>query len=141
MCCKTKFTHAQTQTCSTPAPAAKTTATATPVATPEESPTAAFIPEATAYYAPNNDTPTRLTPPDPSFVIFAEELRSLTERIALNPHNKRGVEWSLCDCRRCPYSTGTLSLQRYNLLTRAFQINHMWSTNPHLQLLRDPMNF
>ena len=101
------------------------------------------VPVANAFYShsPKPQTSHASTtlplPSNPHIVAFFEELRLLQERIALNPDNTCGLDNSLCTNKRCPYSTGTLSLQRYNLLVRAFQINHMWSRNPHLQKIRD----
>ena len=91
------------------------------------------IPVANAFYV--KQTP-YTSPPPPSnrhFVAFHEALRALTERIALNPDNTCGViDTSECNNRCCPYSSGNLILQRYNLMVRAFQINHLLSNNTHL---------
>jgi len=137
--CK-KNIHTQTQSCPT-----TPIATATPVTT--ELSTATFeipivsampiqVPVANAFYV--KPTPIQRPPSNPHFVAFHEELRALTERIALNPDNTcGGLDPSECDNRCCPYSSGNLLLQRYNLMVRAFQINHLLSTNAHLRKSQD----
>ena len=64
------------------------------------------IPVANAYYVK--------PPSNPHVVAFHEQLRALTERIALNPDNTC-ICPSECNNRCCPYSSGNLVLQRYNL--------------------------
>ena len=82
------------------------------------------IPVANAYYVP---------PINPHRVAFHENLRALTERIALNPANTCGaIGPPECNNRWCPYSSGNLVEQRNKLMVRAFQINHVLSANLHL---------
>ena len=88
------------------------------------------LPVATAYYL--QPPQSRTTPRDRTMLSFHEELRSLTERIALNSDNK-SLDPSECTCSTCPYNTGLLGLQRYNLMVRTFQINNVVSRNPHLR--------
>ena len=84
-------------------------------------PMAAAVPVANAYY-----------PPAPPRLSFYQRLMSLTERIALNPDNQV-LDPSDCPCMHCPYSTGMLSLQRYNLMVRTFQINYVMNSQPHVR--------
>ena len=63
---------------------------------------------------------------------FHEVLRALQERIALNTDNQT-LDPTHCFCERCPFSTGRLSLQRYTLMTRTYQINYLLATQPHLR--------
>jgi len=81
----------------------------------------AGVPVANAYY-----------PAPPPQLSFYQKLMALTERIALNPDNHT-LDQSECECIHCPYSTGMLSLQRYNLMVRAFQINYVMNSQPHLR--------
>ena len=137
--CK-KNIHTQTQSCPT-----TPIATATPVTAPATT-TATFaipivpamsmqVPVTNAFYVKQTQRPSS----DPHLVAFHEELRALTERITLNPDNTCGLDPSECDNRCCPYSSGNLWLQRYNLMVRSFQINHTLSTNEHLRISRDNM--
>ena len=90
-------------------------------AQPHPVPMDAAVPVANAYY-----------PPSPPQLSFYQKLLSLTERIALNPDNQV-LDPSECPCIHCPYSTGILSLQRYNLMVRTFQINYIMNTQPHVR--------
>ena len=144
--CK-KNIHTQTQSCPT-----TPIATATPVTTPAATTTTTFaipivpamsmqVPVANAFYVKQTPyiSPIQRPPSNPHLVAFHEELRALTERIALNPDNTCGLDPSECDNRCCPYSSGNLWLQRYNLMVRSFQINHTLSTSEHLRKSRDNM--
>lgn len=110
------------------ATAAATTTVATPIV-----PTQVSVPN--AYYVRQSPPtpPIPRQPSNPRLVAFHEELRALTERIALNPDNTCGLDSSECANKCCPYSSGNLLSQRYNLMVRSFQINHLLSTSEDLR--------
>ena len=118
----------------TPLVTATATATmTTPVATAtfqiplmSGAPVPASVPVVNAHYA---NSPSFA--PDTDFCRFQRRLTSLRERIALNPEN-HSLDVSQCVCQ-CPYSTGLLSEQRFMLMRRAFQINYLLLSNPHLR--------
>ena len=95
---------------------------------------ASVLPVAQAYYVRAQRPTSRDTrgTRDRTMLAFHEELCGLTERIALNSDN-HSLDTSECACKSCPYSTGKLGLQRYNMMVRTFQINSVVSRNEHLR--------
>ena len=141
-----QIAHMHTQTCSKPAtPISTPTATATRVPTPVATamPVSAFnaaipsqVPVVNAFYVTQSSFSPPTNPGVRRHISFHEELRQLTERIALNSDNTcGGLDGSQCDNAFCPYSTGTLTLQRYNMMVRTFQINHLLYNNHNLRHL------